>query len=160
MTVDELQISLLIHEHKIRRKVNDEQVLKVESDQNVGRCRGRGRGNSHRRRGRGRERSQGNNKKQFDKSQTECYQCHQFGHFQYECLNEAKQVNYTEFEENEEILLMTSVDIEGYERETKRLMMIVKEDKNNKKVFWFLDSACSNHMMSIKEWFVYIDETY
>lgn len=57
MTVDELQSTLLIHEQKIRRKVNDEQVLKVESDQNTGCGRGRGRGNSNRGRGRGQGRS-------------------------------------------------------------------------------------------------------
>ncbi|GKA89060.1 hypothetical protein Tco_0810872 [Tanacetum coccineum] len=33
ITVDELQSSLLIHEQKIRRKVNDEQVLKHSSTQ-------------------------------------------------------------------------------------------------------------------------------
>lgn len=55
---------------------------------------------------------------------------------------------------------MASVDNEGYERETKRLMMVVKEDKHDKKAFWFLDSACSNHMTGTKEWFIYLDEAY
>ncbi|XP_023763637.1 uncharacterized protein LOC111912134 [Lactuca sativa] len=53
MTVDELQSSLLIHKQKIRRKVNDEHVLKVEHDHNSGRGRGRGRGNTAKGRGRG-----------------------------------------------------------------------------------------------------------
>ncbi|KAL4581072.1 hypothetical protein LXL04_017280 [Taraxacum kok-saghyz] len=158
MTVDELQSSLLIHQQKIRRKTNEEHVLKVETDHSTGRGRGRGRGNSFRGRGRGRGRSQNENKPQFDKSQIECYKCHQFGHFQYECPDNARQVNYVEFEDNEELLLMASVDIEGYERETEVLMSTV--GKEEKKAFWFLDSACSNHMTGIKEWFVRFDEAY
>lgn len=65
MTVDELQSTLLIHEQKIRRKVNDEQVLKVECDRSIGRGRGQGSGNSNRGRGHGRERAQGENKPQL-----------------------------------------------------------------------------------------------
>lgn len=36
--------------------------------------------------------------------------------------------------------------------------MAVEEDK--KHAVWFLDSACSNHITGIKEWFICIDETY
>ncbi|GKE89255.1 hypothetical protein Tco_1566730 [Tanacetum coccineum] len=145
ITVDELQSSLLIHEQKIRRKVNDEQVLKLYSNRG---------------RGRGRGRSQSENMPQFDKSQIECYKCHQLGNFQYECSNEARAVNYAEFEDNEEILLKATVDVEGYEKETERLMAVVSEDKHDKDSFWFLDSACSNHMTVIKEWFIRLDESY
>ncbi|XP_076916690.1 uncharacterized protein LOC143576499 [Bidens hawaiensis] len=42
MTVDDLQSSILIHEQKLWRKTNDEQVLKVETDQSINRGRGRG----------------------------------------------------------------------------------------------------------------------
>ncbi|GKC62913.1 retrovirus-related pol polyprotein from transposon TNT 1-94, partial [Tanacetum coccineum] len=132
MTVDELQSSLLIHEQKIRRKVNDEQVLKVENDHSTGRRRGRGRGYTNRGRGRGRGRSQSENRPQFDKSQVKCYKCHQLGHFQYECSNDARVANYAKFEDNEEILLMATVDVEGYEKETERLMAAVSKDKHDK----------------------------
>ncbi|KAL4586794.1 hypothetical protein LXL04_011438 [Taraxacum kok-saghyz] len=136
---------------RLKRKTNDEHVLKVERDYSPSRGRGRGRNNSTRGRGRGRGRSQGENKAPFDKSQIECYKCHQFGHFQYECQNDVRQVNYVEFEDNEELVLMAAVDIEAYENETERLRKTVTEDKGNKKAFWFLDSACSNHMTGIKE---------
>lgn len=82
------------------------------------------------------------------------------GHFKYECPNDDRQVNYTEVEDNEEILLMDSVDIEEYEKETKMLMATVEEEKHDKEAFWFRDSACSNHMTGVKEWFIHIDETY
>ncbi|GJT27320.1 hypothetical protein Tco_0907595 [Tanacetum coccineum] len=115
---------------------------------------------SNRGRGRGRGRSQSENMPQFDKSQIECYKCHQLGNFQYECSNEARAVNYAEFEDNEEILLKATVDVEGYEKETERLMAAVSKDKHDKVSFWFLDSACSNYMTGIKEWFIRLDETY
>jgi hypothetical protein len=44
LLVDELQGSLLIHEQKIKKKVNnEEQALKVDYDSSSGRGRGRGR---------------------------------------------------------------------------------------------------------------------
>ncbi|XP_076943175.1 uncharacterized protein LOC143613323 [Bidens hawaiensis] len=86
LSIDELQSSLLVHEQKLKRRTTEEQVLKTESDQGVSRGAGRGRGRVFRGRGRGRGRSQsdtnGNNgRPQFDKSNVECYKCHQFGHF-------------------------------------------------------------------------------
>ncbi|XP_024965634.1 uncharacterized protein LOC112505835 [Cynara cardunculus var. scolymus] len=42
LTVDELQSSLRVHEHKLKRRGGEEQVLKVESHSNYGRGRGRG----------------------------------------------------------------------------------------------------------------------
>nr|GEW43107.1 hypothetical protein [Tanacetum cinerariifolium] len=84
----------------------------------------------------------------------------QLGHFQYECSNDARLANYAKFKDNEEILLMATIDVEGYEKETERLMVAVSEDKHDKESFWFLDSACSNHMTGIKEWFIRLDETY
>ncbi|MFS7989867.1 putative RNA-directed DNA polymerase [Helianthus anomalus] len=160
MTVDELQSSLLIHEQKIRRKTNDEQVLKVENDQNASRGRGRGRGSFSRGRGRGRGRFQSDNRPPFDKSVIECYKCHQMGHFQYECPTGDRSANYTEYEENEELLLMASVDMEKYEKETVLLMASVDEEREKKEGIWFLDSACSNHMSGTKDWFIRLDETY
>lgn len=55
---------------------------------------------------------------------------------------------------------MTSVDIEEYEKETKMLNATMKGGKHDKEAFWFLDSACLNHMTRVKEWFIHIDETY
>ncbi|XP_076900590.1 uncharacterized protein LOC143554788 [Bidens hawaiensis] len=112
MTVDELQSSLLVHEPKLSRQTSasGDQVLKTKLESPGGRGRGRGRGSSYRGRGRGRGRSRAD----FDKSGVECYRCHQMWHFTYECNRGEKQVNYAEFDEEEDILLMTqaTVDIE------------------------------------------------
>lgn len=61
----------------------DEQALKVTCDNTSS---GRGRGSGH---GRGcgttRGRGRGRGRQTFDKSIVECWNCHQLGHFQYEC---------------------------------------------------------------------------
>ncbi|KAJ0926042.1 putative RNA-directed DNA polymerase [Helianthus annuus] len=138
MTVDELQNSLLVHEQKLQRKIPEEQALKTDYEPSVGRSRGRDRFSTNRGRGRGRGRSS------FDKSTVECYKSHQTGHFQYECPTGDRSANYIEHEDNDELLLMARVD----------------DVTTKKEGTWFLDSACSNHMTGVKEWFVQLDETY
>ncbi|GKD11620.1 retrovirus-related pol polyprotein from transposon TNT 1-94, partial [Tanacetum coccineum] len=87
------------------------------------------------------------NRPQFDKSQIECYKCHQLRNFQYECSNDARAVNYAEFEDNEEIMLMATVDVEGYEKETERLMAAVSEDKHDKDSFYQIGKC---HRLEVK----------
>ncbi|XP_076893454.1 uncharacterized protein LOC143545439 [Bidens hawaiensis] len=103
LSVDELQSSLLVHEQKLSRKTPDDQVQKTELDSFGGRGRGRGRGYFNRGRGRGRGRS----RPEYDKASVECYRCHQLGHFAYECTKDEKAANYAEFDEGEDLLLMT-----------------------------------------------------
>ena len=72
----------------------------------------------------------------------ECFKCHQLRHFQYECLKWTKEeANYAELDDTEELLLMATINEEA-----------------NKKITWFLDSGCSNHMCGDKKAFV--DLTY
>ncbi|KAM0015323.1 putative RNA-directed DNA polymerase [Helianthus debilis subsp. tardiflorus] len=61
------------------------------------------------------------------------------GHFQYECPT---GVNYAEYEENEELVLMAYLE----------------EEPTEFKGHWFLDSACSNHMTGTRSWFTKLDE--
>ncbi|XP_050876529.1 uncharacterized protein LOC127080243 [Lathyrus oleraceus] len=144
LLVDALQSSLLSHEQKIMRHhpkttTKEEHVLQITSSRegSFGGVRGRGRG-AFRGRGRGRGRFG------FDKTQIECYRCHKFRHFQFECPSAENQVNYVEFNEEEELLLMAHVEIQGAKMED----------------LWFLDSGCSNHMSGIKKWFSDMDETF
>lgn len=91
----------------------------------------------------GRGRGRGRGRQFFNKATVECYNCHQLGHFRYECLRYDKEANYVELEE-EAILLMSYVEI----NEAK------KED------VWFLDSGCSNHMCGDKALFYDLNESF
>ncbi|XP_050378459.1 uncharacterized protein LOC126795736 [Argentina anserina] len=134
LTIDELQSSLLVHEQRMKGHEKEEQVIKVSLEDRLG-GRGRGRGAF-----RGRGRSGG--RQSFNKATVECFKCHKLGHFQYECPSWEKRVNYAELDEDEELLLMSYVEMNNYNREG----------------VWFLDSGCSNHMSGNKQWFTNLDE--
>lgn len=109
MSIDELQSSLIVHEKKFNRHSNEEQALKVTHEERNG---GRGRGrSSFRGRGRGRGRQV------FTKATVECYNCHQLGHFKYECPSWNKEANYAELDEEDEMLLMSYVELHEARRE-------------------------------------------
>ncbi|PNX56727.1 retrovirus-related Pol polyprotein from transposon TNT 1-94, partial [Trifolium pratense] len=127
----------------------EEQVLKVSN--NGGR--GRGRGAPYGRDG-GRGRGRGGRGK-FNKENVECYKCHKLGHFQSECPDwEEDNVNYAEFDEAEELLLMA--------QKGKEIKEIQRSDErfNDNHQIWFLDSGCSNHMVGNKEWLFDYDDSF
>jgi len=126
MTIDELQSSLSVHEKKFKK-------ISHEEDDRALNVRGRGRG-SYRGRGRGRGRS-------FNKATIECYNCHNLGHFKYECPNGNSGANFAEIEEKDEVLLMAYVELQGARRGD----------------VWFVDSGCSNHMCGERGMFSSLD---
>ncbi|XP_047954127.1 uncharacterized protein LOC125200536 [Salvia hispanica] len=117
--------------------------------------RGRGR-NSYGQQGRGRGQyrggySQSHNQQGFGKANVECYTCHEFGHYSYECptadnTRSNQQVNYADGgDENEQVIstsLFTHKGLEGDQCST-----------------WYLDTGASNHMCGNKELFVELKET-
>jgi len=144
MTVDELQSSLLVHEQRMNgHTMQDEQVLKVVQDEIDARS-GRGRGffRSGVVRGRGR----GRGGRQVDKTTIQCYRCHDFGHFQYECPNKSQdnKANY----------------VEGIEEAVLFMAQLSSEQKSNTQDMWFIDSGCSNHMIGRKYWFSSFDISF
>ncbi|KAA8519535.1 hypothetical protein F0562_013841 [Nyssa sinensis] len=82
MSIDELQSSLLVHEHRMSRHVIEEQALTVAYKDNFG-----GSGVDH---GTSRGRGRGRGRSGMNKALVECYYCHGLGHFQYECPKKNK----------------------------------------------------------------------
>jgi transposase InsO family protein len=134
LLIDELQGSLLVHEQKMKPVKEEDQALKVSYGK-PGAGRGRGR-NDKTGQGRG---------KRINKESIECYKCHRFGHFQYECPNLEDYANYANYDDSEEVLLM------AFEAAT--------QNQPRSKI-WYLDSGCSNHMCGVKEWFHELDTKF
>ena len=77
LSIDELQSSLLVHEQRVHRHVVvEEQALQISYGVQQG---GRDGGRSTYR---GRERGRGRGRFVFDKSNIECYNCGELGHYQ------------------------------------------------------------------------------
>ncbi|KAK2981445.1 hypothetical protein RJ640_001959 [Escallonia rubra] len=126
MTVDELSKKLQVHEDKIKRRNKEliEQALQAKMNIN--------------------ERKDDTNKNQGD---VECFTCHRYGHYSWECRDEQKEENVKAHyvEENkvgDDMVLL------AHDRS--------KEEKENS---WYLDTGASNHMCGYKHMFVEMDES-
>ncbi|XP_075100751.1 uncharacterized protein LOC142176615 [Nicotiana tabacum] len=104
----------------------------------------RGRGHGQRG-GRGRGYYQENNRKRYDKSKIECYNCHKFGHYSWECRSNVEEK-------------ANLVDDKKEENESTLLMALKEEDRDDCSS-WYLDNGASNHMCGCKEKFVEINKT-
>ncbi|XP_050233920.1 uncharacterized protein LOC126682300 [Mercurialis annua] len=116
-----------------------------------GRGQGRGEQNSfnenrnqnfHRGRGRGSGRSNyGVYERKNDKTRVQCYSCSKYGHYSWECQNEAVE---------EETKLVERQDNEA----DQALFFSNKEETITHKSAWYLDNGASNHMTGDKSKFV------
>ncbi|RDX88513.1 Golgin candidate 5, partial [Mucuna pruriens] len=97
--------------------------------------------------GRGRERGRCNfgrtNERRYDKSNVECYNCHKYGHFSWECRTNVEE--------------KTNLVGDKEEDEEPTLLLALNEDSDDKSL-WYLDNGASNHMCGYKEKFVELEE--
>ncbi|XP_078444841.1 uncharacterized protein LOC144713978 [Wolffia australiana] len=114
--------------------------------------RGRGRGCA-RGRGRGGRKSTGDQsnegeRKPFNKSKIQSYNCQKFGHFTSECRNEKKErtLNVAQAEVEPPTLLMAFIE------ETETLLLGVGKESTNENLR-FLDNSATNHMTGKKSLF-------
>ncbi|XP_019455127.1 PREDICTED: uncharacterized protein LOC109356254 [Lupinus angustifolius] len=92
-----------------------------------------------------------NKQKKFDKRNVECYNCHNTGHYSYECTAEkGKQRNFVDKE--------AFTTHEDHEVEPLTLMVTDPAEDTHLES-WYLDSGCSNHMTSHKEWLTNFDSS-
>ncbi|PNX73884.1 F-box protein [Trifolium pratense] len=81
--------------------------------------------------------NQNKKKRDFDKSKVKCYNCEKYGHFAEECWSKKDQQEANIAEGSEANVV---------------LMMATTCDDNVKSEDWYLDSGCSKHMTSHREW--------
>lgn len=150
MSIDELQSSLLVHEQRMQGQKEEEQALNITNSEKMGRRIEYRTEGKERFRGGFRERGRGRGRQPYNKALIQCYNCQKLGHFQYECPvrnRNDRNAYFAEVDEEEEMLLMAYKD-EGDHEEAKE------------EVVWILDSGCSNHMCSNKEWFFEFDDKF
>ena len=177
LLIDELQGSLLVHEHKMVQQDKEEQALqvstnnpslttsKVDKGRGRGRDRGKGRGYNdcrqqqkpednqvHYSQGRGRDRGSHHSttykQKSGDKSNIECFRCHRFGHYQSEC-----QTNLDKKHDEK------SNFVEKQEEGVSLLMACYAKEETHQNM-WYLDTGCSNHKYGNKNAFSKLDASF
>ena len=185
MSLDEVIGSLTIHELRLKERESreEEQVLlakamsttklsnKEESSsrnrgRQCGRGRGRGRGLS---RGRNQWTEEEKDKKPFDKSVIQCYNCQKYGHFVYECRS-AKKPRDDRAYVAETTPVVASASSSNRTTATMSLLMAIVEEVSDlllhgsegaspDPALWYLDTGVTNHMSGCRNFFCNLDES-
>ena len=176
VSLDEIIGSFTIHELRLKERESreEEQTLlakalnkkKLTSEEESSSCgrgchRGHGRG---RVRGHGRGRHPGNEeekeKKTFDKSSIQCYNCQKYGHFAYECRNPKREREDRAYVANSAPTLVPTPQAPALAA-TSSLLMAIKEARSDFLLqgseidhhtsdMWYLDTSHKPHDWSTK----------
>ena len=136
---------------------NEEESSSRGRGQHCGKGRGRGRG-------RGRGQSQSGNehkdKKSFDKSAIQCYNCQRYGHFAYKCRNAKRpREDRAYVAEATPTVVMTSSLLMAVVEEVSDLLLHGSEGASSDPTLWYLDTGATNHMTGRREFFRNLDES-
>ncbi|XP_017411689.1 uncharacterized protein LOC108323687 [Vigna angularis] len=86
-----------------------------------------------------------------DKRSIECFNCHKYGHFSYECYAEKGKQKKHQGKE-------ARVAQEDSDSELLTLMVTTSvESSSSYADLWYLNSGCSNHMTCHQEWLINFD---
>ena len=135
-----------------------------------GRHRGCGRGRGPGRcRGRNQPSEEDKEKKPFDKSLIQCYNCQRYDHFAYECRN-AKKPHDDQAYVAETNPVAASASSSNTTTATSSLLMAVEEEVSDlllhgsegaspDPALWYLDTRATNHMLGCRNFLCELDES-
>ena len=184
MSLDEIIGSFIVHELRLKERESREEVqtllakalnkTKLTSEEESsslggGRYRGRGRGKG---RGHGRgchpRNEEEKEKKTFDKSSIQCYNCQKYGHFAYECRNPKREREDRAYVVNSAPTLVQTPQAPT-PAATSSLLMAIEEAQSDFLLqgseidhhtfdLWYLDTGATNHMTGQQNFFTALDE--
>ena len=186
VSLDEVIGSLTVHKlrFKERESREEEQVLLAKAmskaklsneEESSSRGRGKQRGQDKGRgRGRGRGRNQSTeeekDKKPFEKSIIQCYNCQKYGHFAYECRSAKKSRDDRAYVAETTPAAMASASSSNTVTTTSSLLMAIVEEvsdlllhgtegASSDPALWYLDTGATNHMSGSQKFFCELDKS-
>ncbi|XP_078439273.1 uncharacterized protein LOC144709570 [Wolffia australiana] len=180
VSLDEVIGFLTVHELRLRDRESreEEQALlskalsktKIANDEEDSSC-DRGR---HRSRGRGRGRGQGRNsfsddreKKFFDKSHIQCYNCQRYGYFAYECRSARKEREDRAYVvESTPTATNSAAEAAGassllmaIEEASTEILLQGSDTTHQHSDLWYLDTGATSHVTGNRIFFAHLDES-
>lgn len=87
-------------------------------------------------------------RRKFDKSKIQCYNCSKWGRFADECY----------FNSDRKDSRGDVAKLARDEDEELVILMVTTREEETAVDFWYLDTGCSTHMTGRKDWFINLDE--
>ena len=174
VSLDEINGSFTVHELRLKERESreEEQTLlakalnktKLTSEESSSRGKGHHRNcDKGRGRGHGRGCHPGNEeekeKKTFDKSSIQCYNCQKYYHLAYECRNPNFEPAPTLAQTPQEhALAAKSSLLMAIEEARSDFLLQGSEIDHHTSDLWYLDTGATNHMISQRNFFTTLDE--